>query len=77
MVGPRSKDQDIQKIMTGVFSKIYSLAPGERDSFTRKSESVHTIIVSSQQYYRPPIQDGPSASSHSTVVPSVAKSVSV
>ena len=28
-------------------------------------------------YYRPPIQDGPSASSHSTVVPSVAKSVSV
>lgn len=32
--------------------------------------------VRSQRYYRPPIQDGPSASSHSTEVLSVAKTVS-
>lgn len=33
--------------------------------------------VCSQYYYRPPIQDGLSASSHSTEVPSVANTFSV
>ena len=75
---PRTTGRNIQRTMTSLQNSICWHTLSAISLPVISQEDLHFVEqrVRLQNYYRPPIQDGPSASSHSTEVPSVAKSVS-